>query len=154
MADAKRQYAYFENLEKTIKFALAIYIFLLLTGIGLLAAGSSETVFAFWKRSIVQSALLAVSLTGAYALLFSRVNKISWLGDLHIWLDRKIFGFLSRSNEIIFRTMLFALRPAERDSAYELSAQYVIDHWNAVFPTGDCTTKFGYSLLEHAEEKR
>ena len=38
--------------------------------------------------------------------------------------------------------------------AYELSAQYVIDHWNAVFPTGDCTTKFGYSLLEHAEEKR
>ena len=123
MISAKNQYAYFENLEKTIKTALAVYLFFFLTGVLVLAVGSSRTAAAIALNSPFQTVLLSCAMAGSYVLLFRRISKVHWIGDLHIWLDRKFFGFLSRSNEIIFRTLLFALPPGERDSAYELSAR-------------------------------
>ena len=119
MANASSHYAYFENLEKTIKVALAIYVFCFLLGALTLAVGSSEALLSSAKASPLPMALSGVALLGAY-LLLRKINKVHWIGELHIWLDRKFFGFLSRSNEIIFQTLLFALKPAERDRAYEL----------------------------------
>ena len=121
MANANSHYAYFENLEKTIKVALAIYVLLLLLGVAALAIGSSPTTLSFAAHSPYPMVLLGGCLLGSYALLLRRIRKVQWIGELHIWLDQKFFGFLSRSNEIIFRTLLFALRPAERDQAFELS---------------------------------
>lgn len=121
MANASSHYAYFENLEKTIKIALAIYVFLLLLGVAALAVGSSRSMIASVENFPIPVLLVGAALVGAYVLLIRTISKVQWIGELHIWLDRKFFGFLSRSNEIIFQTLLFALRPAERDKAYELS---------------------------------
>ena len=121
MANASSHYAYFENLEKTIKVALAIYVFFLLLGALALALGSSEALLSFAKASPLQTAVFGGALLVAYGIILRKINTVHWIGELHIWLDRKFFGFLSRSNEIIFQTLLFALRPAERDGAYELA---------------------------------
>jgi hypothetical protein len=121
MANASSHYAYFENLEKTIKIALAIYVVLLLLSVAALALGSSPSMISYAKSSPFSMVLLGAATLAGYVLLLRGIRRVHWIGELHIWLDRKFFGFLSRSNEIIFQTLLFALRPAERDQAYELS---------------------------------
>jgi hypothetical protein len=123
MTSAKAQYSYFENLERTIKIALAVYVFFLLAGISLLALAGLPPFAAYATGSLRQGAFLAALFLACYAFLSFRITKISWVGELHIWLDRKFFGFLFRSNEIIFRTLLFTLRPEERDRAYELAPE-------------------------------
>jgi hypothetical protein len=121
MTTAKRQYTYFENLERTIKIALAVYLFLFVAGTALLALGGSRMLAEYAFSSPSHGALLAAIALGLYALAAVRIRKVHWIGELHIWLDRKFFGFLFRSNEIIFQTLLFALKPAERDAADELA---------------------------------
>jgi hypothetical protein len=120
MANANSHYAYFENLEKTIRAALAIYVFLLILGVGALVIGSSESAMVFATHSPLAMLLLGLATLGLYSLVLGRTRKVGSVGELHVWLDRKFFGFLSRSNEIIFRTLLSALHPAERDRAFEL----------------------------------
>src|SRR2546430_13751538 len=38
----------------------------------------------------------------------------------HIWLDHKFFGFLKRSNDIIFGELIGALEPEERKEAVRM----------------------------------
>ena len=101
MANASSHYAYFENLEKTIKVALAIYVFLLLCGAVALAVGSSQALLSYAEKSPLSMASLGGAAIIAYVVALRNINKVHWIGELHIWLDRKFFGFLSRSNEII-----------------------------------------------------
>ncbi len=123
MTNAQKHFDYFESLERTIKIALAVYVFFLLAGSLLLAAtGAPELASALLGEPWMTAAGAAVFL-GIYALAAYRLGRVSWIGDLHVWLDRKFFGFLLRSNETIFRTLLSALPPGERDAAFALPAE-------------------------------
>lgn len=120
MLDAKIQYAYFENLEKTIKIGLAIYLTLFWMGTSVAVLGVGKTV-EFLRT--ISPILLLIILMGmglvAYGA-FQSMRAIHWLGDIHIWLDGKFLGFLKKSNEIIFEELVHALEPEERLSAVNI----------------------------------
>ncbi|MBI1807044.1 MAG: hypothetical protein HYR76_08360 [Ignavibacteria bacterium] len=116
MLSAKSQYTYFENLEKTIKLGLAVYLTLFCLGTSVALLGAERIVD--FVRTIPLSWLIII-LMGAGLILFGAfrsMKAIHWLGDVHIWLDEKFFGFLKRSNEIIFGELTYALEPDERTS--------------------------------------
>jgi hypothetical protein len=114
-------YAYFSSLEKTIKIALAFYLLALLTGSALLLAGVGPAWHAI--RGITDGAFYAaltaiVAFTGLYII----VSRIHWLGELHIWLDRRFFGFLEKSNDIIFQAVVRVLESDDQSTAKDLGA--------------------------------
>jgi hypothetical protein len=112
-------YAYFSSLEKTIKIALAFYLLALLTGSALLIAGVGPA----WRalRGISDGAFYA-SVLGvvAFSGLYVVVSRIHWLGELHIWLDRRFFGFLEKSNDIIFQAVVRVLESEDQSIAKDL----------------------------------
>jgi uncharacterized membrane protein (DUF485 family) len=61
-----------------------------------------------------------ILLSAGYAL-YHVIGRVDWLGELHILLDHKFFGFLDKSNEIIFRTLASALEPDEQKASFRLS---------------------------------
>jgi len=114
MLTLRRQYIYFESLEKTIKIAFALYLTLLVGGATIIILGIDT--FLDLVRSGNLEVLIYGGFTslGLYFLLFYGVGKISWLGDLHVWLDKEFFGFLAKSNETIFQSLTYALDPDEQ----------------------------------------
>jgi hypothetical protein len=129
---ASAHYEYFSSLERTIKLALAFYLLILLVGFAWLAQGVGET----WEslRRIDNSALYAVLLflTAAGGLYYI-VSKIHWLGELHIWLDRRFFGFLEKSNEIIFQAVVRVLESEDQSYARDLGSDERYSMIHAVF---------------------
>jgi hypothetical protein len=114
-------YAYFSSLEKTIKIALAFYLLVLLIGSGLLLAGVGpawRALRGFSDGAFYASLLALVAFTGIYTV----VSRIHWLGELHIWLDQRFFGFLEKSNEIIFQAVVRVLESDEQSTAKDLGS--------------------------------
>jgi hypothetical protein len=120
MLNAKNQLNYFENLEKTIKIALAVHIIVLIAGILMLLWDNVTTLSMFIGIGSFRSLLVLSIVAGVCIFLYGKISKMHKLGDVNIWLDKRFFGFLKRSNETIFHTLLYALRPAERERAFEL----------------------------------
>jgi len=118
---ARRQYAYFETLEKTIKIGLALYLLIFLGGIMVTLFGL-RPILDFWEGS--RAVALMVSL-GTLAVFFAAVywttSKIQGLGEVHVWLDETLFGFLKRSNDIIFDGLLTVLKPDEQKVAVRIT---------------------------------
>ena len=123
MLSAKSQLSYFENLEKAIKIALAAHIIILISGVLLVLWQNVGMISIFIGVLSFRSMFLGCVIIGFYILLYSRISKMHRLGELNIWLDRKFFGFLKKSNETIFHTLITSLRPAERNLAYHLESQ-------------------------------
>ncbi|HZY09759.1 MAG TPA: hypothetical protein VFF29_01265, partial [Bacteroidota bacterium] len=118
--EAKGTFSYFENLETTIKLALAVYLVILISGI-LLVLLEPENIIASAKENQIQVLTITLFIiVGLFFGLFAAISKINWLGELHIWLDRNFFGFLKKSNEVIFQTLLFSLDSTERTTAINL----------------------------------
>jgi len=114
MLTAEIQYAYFQDLERSTKAGLVAYFSILIVGTIISIAGIN-TVYHFITHMKVCESLLITLLTINILSIFSRsLNKVSWLGEFHIWLDQKLFRFLFRSNEIILRELLLVLDTRER----------------------------------------
>lgn len=130
MQNAKKQYSYFENLEHTVKGAFALYLVIYSTGmIGILVG--VHNVFSFLNSHSVVYSLAAIAFVlGMFFAFVAFIGKITWLGDLHIKLDDRFFGFLEKSNEVIFQTLISALEPNERSrfSRLPASKKGVITH--------------------------
>lgn len=118
MQTAKSQYSYFENLEKTIKMGLALYLTLFLSGLVVELVGLPILAPLFGSPPRVAG--LAAAVGGILYGFYQGISKIDWLGELHIRLDRRLFGFLNRSNEIIYSELLASLEPDERPVARSL----------------------------------
>jgi hypothetical protein len=118
MPNAKVQLNYFENLENTIKIGLAVYLTIFV--IGLVASFSGFAVFsAILPSNGVIAALGGIVLISAiFVSIYYSVGKVSWLGELHIRIDKRFFGFLVRSNNAIFNTLVSSLH---RDDRYPFS---------------------------------
>ena len=114
------KYSYFQNLEKRIKVALAVYLFILITGtLGTsLGLANVVTYVAVSRPEIVL--LIGVIVAGVLAGLVMMLRKLQWIDLLHKLLDREFFGFLKKSNETILRSLLLALPSHERDSIHRL----------------------------------
>jgi hypothetical protein len=122
METAKSQYAYFQSLDKTVKIGLAIYLVMFFGGIVLTVAGLRDFLDSLEHFQIVVILGLTVFVgLGLFGLLYG-ISKIHWLGEIHIWLDKNFFGFLKKSNEIIFRELVYALEPEERASAVNIES--------------------------------
>jgi len=118
---ARRQYAYFETLEKTIKVGLALYFLVLLCGI-LLTLFGIRPIQDFWEES--RTVAMTVSfgtLAGFFGIVYWGTSKIQGLGEVHVWLDETLFGFLKKSNDIIFDGLLTVLRPEEQKVAVRIT---------------------------------
>jgi hypothetical protein len=125
-------YAYFSSLEKTIKIALAFYLLVLLIGSALLIAGVGpawRTLRGISDGAFYASLLALVGFTGLYTV----VSRIHWLGELHIWLDRRFFGFLEKSNDIIFQAVVRVLESDEQSTAKDLGSDERYSMIHSVF---------------------
>ena len=111
---AEIQYAYFQDLERSTKSGLVAYFTILTLGIISSLAGI-QTVYHFLTNMRLCETLLSTLLTLNILQIFIKLlNKVSWLGEFHIWLDQKLFRFLFRSNEIILRELILVLDTKER----------------------------------------
>ncbi len=109
-----QQYIYFESLENTIKFGLALYVTALIVGCFTAVAGFDNLMSHFsaadWMIVAGEMALVGILFAGLYYL----IGKVHWLGELHIRLDRRFFGFLLKSNDVIYRTLVSTLQGEEQ----------------------------------------
>jgi len=112
-AEEKGQYVYFSSLERTIKIALAVYIVLLSGGVFLLATGLNET-GPLLQKIPYPGILLTLALFVLFGTTYLIVSRVHQLGELHIWLDQRFFGFLEKSNEIIFQAVVRVLESGEQ----------------------------------------
>lgn len=120
--DDLSHYARFSSLERTIKFALAFYLLVLIVGIAGTVAGWGylfDTIAGIPDWGMYAGLVVAGGFAGIYGL----VSSVHGLGELHIWLDRRMFGFLERSNEIIFQEVVRALEPGVQHQARDLAAE-------------------------------
>ncbi|HUL44624.1 MAG TPA: hypothetical protein VLY03_09730 [Bacteroidota bacterium] len=118
---ARRQYAYFEALEKTIKVGLALYLLVFLAGILITFVGF-RPIMNFWEESRTLAWSISFFLLAAFFLAaYWATSKIHGLGEVHIWMDQTLFGFLKKSNDIIFDGLLTALRPEEQRVAVRIT---------------------------------
>lgn len=115
-------YNYFSSLEKTIKLALAAYLSILICGIASLSWGIGS-VREFLVDLEWVGVYPAVALTAVFGCVYILVNRIRWLGDLHNWLDRRFFGFLEKSNDIIFQALLRVLEREDRSHVNGLGSE-------------------------------
>lgn len=114
MLTAEIQYAYFQDLEKSTKAGLVAYFLILVAGTIISVAGVNS-VYSFLTHMRLCESLLISLMTVNVLFIFSKsLDRISWLGEFHIWLDQKLFRFLFRSNEIILRELLLVLDTRER----------------------------------------
>ncbi|MDI6767426.1 MAG: hypothetical protein QME52_11435 [Bacteroidota bacterium] len=114
MQSAKSQYAYFESLEKAVKIALLAYIMIFLCSNIIIIVGGETIINLFYSPQLIVIIAIVICIIGLLIGLIYGISKINWLGELHVWLDNKIFGFLNKSNEIIFQEISLALEPEER----------------------------------------
>jgi len=146
-ANEKGRYAYFSSLERTIKIALAVYIVLLSAGTVLLVAGLERA--GLWMESVPYAPFALVA--GAallFGVLYTIISRIHRLASLHIWLDERFFGFLEKSNEIIFQAMVRVLESGEQSFARDLQTEERYSMVRSVFSRLADNLRLFDSLME------
>ena len=123
MQPEKKSYAYFQELERLTKAGLVAYLVLLTFGIIITTIGVDKAFNFFIHMKLCEVLFLILASINLLQILTRGVNKIQWLGEAHIWLDQKFFGFLFKSNDIILRELLMILEPKERAMIYTLVQQ-------------------------------
>lgn len=123
MTEAKIQLNYFENLENTIKIGLAVYLTVFVIGFALTFAGFAVISAILPANGLFALLLVILILTSIFVIFYYSVGKISWLGELHIRLDRQFFGFLVKSNDAIFTTLISALHHDDRHPFHKLTEE-------------------------------
>ena len=97
MLTPKSQFAYFENLEETIKIGFALYLLFFVGGcISILLGGEILNDFLHHGR-FVEIGGGVIACGAAFWGIYWSTSRIQWLGEIHIWLDKILFGFLKKS---------------------------------------------------------
>jgi hypothetical protein len=122
MWSAQSQYAYFESLERTIKVGFATYLAVFFIGTIFCIAGIKPFVDFLSEINLLLVSLLILLIGAMLVGLFYGISRVHSLGDVHVWLDEKFFGFLSRSNDIIFRELVRALDQDEQETTITIGA--------------------------------
>jgi hypothetical protein len=117
---SENTYARFHGLEQLTKSGLVAYLFLLIAGGIVAGMGTDRVMNSLSGLGFCAYALIVLLLRDSIFLLVRGVNRIDWLGRLHLWVDDHLFGFASKSNAIIFREFTLLLDPAERSALEQL----------------------------------
>ncbi len=122
MAEIKKIYSYLGDLERRIRVALTSFVFLFLLGTFIAGIGIEKIRnFTASTRPELLTLFGVVSVAVMLALMI-RISKASWVEEFHLRIDKSIFGFLQRTNEIIFGALAFALKPEERTDLDKMEA--------------------------------
>jgi len=122
MQTAEHQYGYFQDLERSTKSGLIAYLFILTIGLAISIVGVEKGFYLITNIKLCESLFLSLLTINILQLLIRGINRIQWLGNVHIFLDKTFFKFLFRSNEIILRELLKLLEPHERPVLDKLAA--------------------------------
>jgi hypothetical protein len=114
MKTVERQLPHFRELEQLTKTGLVSYLLVLAAGLAISAAGIEHAYPFVLTMNLCAKLLFALCAANVLYIAIRGVDKIHWLGELHVWMDKKLFRFLLRSNEIIFVEFVFLLSPDER----------------------------------------
>jgi hypothetical protein len=114
MKIAEQQLPHFQELEQLTKTGLVSYLLVLSAGLAVSAAGMDHTYPYVLTTSLCAKLLVGLSAINVLYLIIRGVDRIHWLGELHVWMDRRLFRFLVRSNDIIFVEFIYLLGPDER----------------------------------------
>ncbi len=120
MLTPQSQFAYFENLEKTIKVGFALYLLFFLAGCTSVLLGSKILNDLLHHGRFVEVGSAVIAFGAAFWGIYWSTSRILWLGEIHIWLDKMLFGFLKKSNTIIFDGLIVALPQEERETAVNI----------------------------------
>ncbi len=123
MVSSDNTYAQFHGLEQLTKSGLVAYMFLLIAGGFIAGIGTDQLVRSLSGLNICAYILIGVGIRDCFIILIRGVNRIDWLGKLHLWIDRRLFGFAARSNKIIFNGFIVLLDPPERTRMEQLPDQ-------------------------------
>lgn len=135
MQKIQEQYIYFENLEKTIKTGLSLYLTALFVGCMISVIGLDD-VFLHWSSAdwmVVGEEFICVGVL--YGILYFAIGKIHWLGELHVRLDKKFFGFLIKSNDVIYETLVSTLQNEDQLLFNNLTASKKTSLTKSIFHT-------------------
>lgn len=123
MEAVREQHSYLERLEKKIKSALAVYLVLFALGMITTVLGITNVLSFAQLQPTMFAVGACVFVPFAFGSLMYVIGKIDWLGELHIKLDRQFFGFLEKSNETIFGSLISVLTEEERRLFQKLSVE-------------------------------
>ncbi len=133
ISDSERgQYAYFSSLERTIKISLAVYLVLLSGGVLSLSFGLRKTV-TLLSGVPYPAGLLTLCFLVLFGLTYFIVSRVHRLSAMHIWLDQRFFGFLDKSNEIIFQALVRVLEAGDRSFPADLGEDEKYSVIRAIF---------------------
>lgn len=133
MLTPKSQYRYFLSLDKTVKFAAAFYAVVLLCATAVFWLRIDRLAWDLHTGRLHLPLILAGSAALAFCGLLYWVGTVTWISDVHAWLDGHFFRLLDKSNLILFEGLIAALEPAERTTALGLEAPRKESLANAVF---------------------
>lgn len=114
MKIVEQQLPHFRELEQLTKTGLVSYLLVLAIGLAVTAAGIEHTYPFVLTMNLCAKLLIGLTALNVIYITIRGVDKIHWLGELHVWMDEKLFRFLVRSNDIIFVEFIFLLGPEER----------------------------------------
>jgi len=120
MLTPKSQFAYFENLEETIKIGFALYLIFFVAGCISILVGSEILSNILHRGRFIEIVGGVIAFGAAFWGIYWSTSRIQWLGEIHIWLDKMLFGFLKKSNTIIFDGLIVALHQEERETAVNI----------------------------------
>ena len=87
----------------------------------MLIVGLEET-GSFLGKIPYAGPVVSLATGGLFALTYFIVSRVHQLSALHIWLDQRFFGFLEKSNEIIFQALVRVLESGDQIFARDLSS--------------------------------
>ena len=105
---------HFRELDQLTKTGLVSYLIVLSIGLAVTAAGIEHAYPFLLTMNLCAKLLIGLSAANVLYIIIRGVDRIHWLGGLHVWLDERLFRFLVRSNDIIFVEFIFLLGPEER----------------------------------------
>lgn len=147
-SEAETKYNYFENLETIIKKGSAAYLLVFILGICIVLI-SPAVLLSFFNIHFFEVIVpLILFLIGGFIGLYYLVAHFGWLGELHIRMDRLFLGFLIRSNEVIFNTLISVLPPEDQAAATEFSAAIKEKLAQSIFTTVSSDNKLFDLLLQ------
>lgn len=121
MAKVNNLYLYFSKLERELSMAWSGFLCLLIIFSSVIIVGLDRIIQFANTMSPEIVMLSGIGMVGFLSTVMFLSGKFGMVGNIHIWIDTHIFGFLKESNKVILRSLLMALKPEERSQAERFS---------------------------------
>src|SRR5258706_14091015 len=94
----KSQYRYYLSLDKTVKFAAAFYVTVLMAGTSLVWLGIGRGIRDIQTGHLTAPVMFWADLLLAFGGLLYGGGRINWIRDMTAWVDRHFFALLDKFN--------------------------------------------------------